>query len=145
MTGKIFAAQLDDIMDLTIGDIEYVMRQSIGDVLVGAQTTQIGITQGATSFEEGKIPVGKTAELVNSLTVDGATGDDAHVTAIAGMEIGDTLEFAWTAPHAAPINNGFTITTADGREINVPGRFFVDRNAEQFSDYVKKYAAEVRK
>lgn len=139
---KSFTAQLSGIVDLTIEGLEYVQRQSISDVMVGAQTTQIGITQGATSFVEGKIPVGLTAELVNSLTVDDDTsGPDAYVAAIAGMSLGDTLKFAWTAPHALPMEAGYT--AANGRQ--VPGRFFVARNAAKFSEYVKRRANEVRK
>lgn len=142
---KTFTAQLGDIIDLTIEDMEYVQKQSISDVLVGAQTTQIGITQGAGSFEEGKIPVGLTAELVNSLTVDGSSGEDAYVVAIAGMEIGDSLDFAWVADHALPIETGWTIELKDGGTKQVPGRFFVTRNAELFSEHVEKRAAEVRR
>lgn len=143
---KSFTAQLSGIVDLTIEGLEYVQRQSISDVMVGAQTTQIGITQGATSFVEGKIPVGLTAELVNSLTVDDDTsGPDAYVAAIAGMSLGDTLKFAWTAPHARRINSGFTGTDSLGRTYNQPGRFFVDKNAAKFSEYVKRRANEVRK
>lgn len=143
---KSFTAQLDEIIDLTIEGMEYVMRQSIQDVVEGAQTTQIGITQGASSFVEGKIPVGLTAELVNSLSVDGgAEGADSYVVKIAGMEIGDSLEFKWSAPHAMRIENGFTGADSLGRNYNVPGRFFVTRNAEKFADHVKRRAAEVRR
>ena len=138
---KSFEAQLKDIENLTIEAMEYVMRQSISDVLVGAQTTQIGITQGAPSFVEGKIPVGITAELVNSLAVDGAEGPASYVVAIAGMDIGETKDFAWTANHALPIEQGWTTST--GR--NVPGRHFVGKNAEKFPDHVKRRAAEVRR
>lgn len=146
MAGKTFTAQLDDIIDLTVEGMTYVMRQSISDVLVGAQTTQIGITQGATSFVEGKIPVGLTAELVNSLSVDGGgTSKDAYVVKIAGMEIGDSMSFAWTAPHARRIEQGFTGEDSLGRTYNVPGRFFVDLNAAKFPEFVRKRAAEVRK
>jgi hypothetical protein len=141
---RTFTAQLEQFRDLTEEKIEYVMRQSIMDVLVGAQTTQIGITQGATSFEIGKIPVGLTAELVNSLTVDGATGPDAYIVAIAGMEIGDVVRFAWTAPHAMRIEFGFTGTDSLGRYYQQAGRFFVMHNAAQFPDHVKARVAEVR-
>jgi hypothetical protein len=143
---KSFTAQMYDIIDLSVDSMEYVMRQSISDVVEGAQTTQIGITQGATTFVEGKIPVGLTSELVNSLSVDGGgESADAYVVKIAGMEIGDSMEFAWTAPHARRINSGFTGTDELGRIYNQPGRFFVDRNAEKFPDHVKRRAAEVRK
>ncbi len=112
---------------------------SISDVMEGAQQTQIGFGQGATSFEVGKIPV-DTGELVNSLTVDGAKGADVTV-AIAGLEIGDTMRFAWTAPHALPIEMGWTTST--GR--NVPGRFFMSTNAAKFPEHVNRRAAEVKR
>jgi len=144
MAPKTFTAQLSDIADLTVEAIEYTMRQSISDVLVGAQTTQVGFGQGATSFVEGKIPV-DSSDLLKSLTVDGAEGEKAYVVAIAGMEIGDTMEFAWTMPYAMRIENGFTGTDELGRTYNMPGRFFVTRNAEKFPDHVKKRANEVRR
>lgn len=143
---KTFEAQLRDIEDLTIEGMTYVMRQSISDVFEGAQTTQIGITQGATSFVEGRIPVGLTSELVNSLSVDGgAEAPDAYVVKIAGMEIGDTMQGKWTAPHARRIEQGFTGEDSLGRTYNVPGRFFVAKNAAKFPEHVKRRAAEVRK
>jgi hypothetical protein len=134
-----FTAQLDDIIDLTVEGMEYVMRQSISDVMEGAQETQVGFGQGATSFEVGKIPV-DTAELANSLTVDGAKGANVSV-AIAGLEIGETMSFAWTAPHALAIEAGWT--TSKGT--NVPGRHFVSANAAKFPDHVKRRAAEVKR
>ena len=140
---KTFAAQLDAYVMETLEGMEYVMRQSISDVLVGAQTTQIGITQGATSFVEGKIPVGLTAELVNSLTVDGASGPEVYVTAIANMEIGEVEAFAWTADHAMRMELGFTGEDSLGRTFNQAGRHFVSRNAEEFSDHVAKRSSEV--
>lgn len=140
MPPKSFTAQLSAFKGLTIKKMEYVMRQSISDVLVAAQTTQIGIGQGATGFVEGRIPV-DTAELVNSLTVDGAEGPDAYVVAIAGMKIGDVKAFAWVAPHAMAMENGFT--AKNGRQ--VPGRHFVGKNAAEFPQHVAKRAAEVHK
>ena len=142
---KSFEAQLDDMFDLTLEDLEFVEKQSISDVLVGAQTTQIGIMQGAGSFEEGKIPVGLTAELVNSLTVDGASGKDAYVVAIAGREFGESQEFGWTAEYAMRIEAGFTGTDELGRYYDQPGRYFVTRNAEKFEDHVKRNAAELHR
>ena len=133
-----FEAQVADFEKMTIESMEYVMRQSIADVLVGAQTTQIGITQGATGFVEGKIPVG-LSELVKSLTVDGASAPAAFTAKIANMEIGDTMAFAWTADHAMPIEMGWT--TRGGRSI--PGRFFVTRNVEKFPAHVARRSAEV--
>ena len=145
MTAKSFEAQLSDIAGLIKEDLEYVMRQSISDVLVAAQTTQIGITQGATGFVEGKIPVGLTAELVNSLTVDGAEGEKSYVLAIAGMEIGETKSFAWTAPYAMRMEAGFTGTDSLGRSYNQAGRYFISKNAERFAtEFVPNRVKEVR-
>ena len=138
---KSFGAQLKDWQSLTVSNLKYVMKSSISDVMIAAQTTQIGITQGADGFVEGKIPVGMTSELVNSLTVDGAEGPDSYVVSIAGMEMGDVKRFAWTAPHAMPIEQGWT--TSAGRA--VPGRKFVAKNAARFPEFVEKRAAEVRK
>ena len=138
---KSFEAQIKDIATLTEANLSYIMKSSITDVLVAAQTTQIGLTQGATSFVEGKIPVGDTSELVNSLTVDGADGPASYVVAIAGMRIGDVKRFAWTADHALPIEVGWTTS----RGTVVPGRHFVGANAARFSQFVAKYAAEVRR
>jgi len=143
MAPKSFTAQLADIADLTVEAIEYTMRQSISDVLVGAQTTQVGFGQGATSFVEGKIPV-DSSDLLKSLTVDGAEGADVSVK-IQGMEIGDTMEFAWTVPYARRIEYGFTGTDSLGRTYAVPGRFFVSVNAAKFPDHVKRRASEVRR
>jgi len=128
-------ADLGAWADATEAKMNFVMKSSISDVLVAAQTTQIGITQGATSFVEGKIPVGDTAELVNSLTVDGATGPDAYVVAIAGMQIGDYKRFGWTAPHAMHVEVGTS---------KMAGRHFVGKNAAKFSEFVAARVAEVR-
>lgn len=137
---KSFTAQIEDFAKLTKTNMEYVAKQSIQDVLEAAQTTQLGMTKGATSFEVGKIPVAE-AELVNSLTSEGATGADSYTVAIAGMEIGDVLRFAWTASHAMPMELGFT--AKNGRQ--VPGRHFVGANAARFSEFVKAREAEVSK
>ena len=63
------------------------------------------------------------------------------MTAVAGMQVGDKMRFAWTAPHAMPMEAGFT--AANGRQI--PGRFFVATNAAKFPEFVKKRAAEVKR
>jgi len=129
-----FQAQIEAWATMTERNLNYVMKSSITDVLVAAQTTQIGIGQGATSFEVGKIPV-DTAELANSLTVDGATGPESYVVAIAGMQIGDYKRFAWTANHAMPVEVGTS---------KMAGRHFVGANAAKFNQFVEARVAEVR-
>ena len=142
---KSFSAQVRDFATLTKRNMRYVATESIQDVVEAAQTPQRGITKGATSFVEGKIPVAE-ADLINSLSVDGgATGKDAYVVAIAGFDLGDTLRFAWTAPYALRIEQGFTGTDALGRKFNQAGRHFVGKNAARFPEFVKKHAAEVKK
>lgn len=131
-----FLAQLKNIRDMKVRDMRYVAAQSIQDVVEAAQTTQQGITQGATSFEEGKVPVGLTADLVDSLTSDGVQGADSYAVAIAGFEIGDVMHFEWTSDHAIPIEMGTS---------KIEGRHFVGANAKRFSEFVKDREAEVRK
>lgn len=132
-----FTAQLKAIARLTEQNMRYIAVNAIQDVMEAAQTPQRGMTKGAPSFEVGKIPVAE-ADLINSLTSDGIEGEDSYVVALAGMEIGGTMEFAWTAEHAAPMEFGFT--SRSGKQ--VPGRHFVGYNAERFAGFVAKYAAE---
>lgn len=140
-----FTADLSRLTEKAKANMNYIAKQAVQDVLEGAQTTQRGITQGATGFEVGKIPVGLTADLVNSLTVDGAKGADSYVVAIAGMKLGDVMEFAWTAPYSARIEFGFVGTDSKGREYEQAGRFFVGENAAKFQQFVEARAKEVSK
>ena len=141
---KSFTAQIEDFAALTKKNLRYVAAESSQDVLEAAQTPQLAISKGASSFVEGKIPVAEST-LINSLSVDGGgEGDDSYVVAIAGFQIGDVMEFAWSARYALRIEAGFTGTDSLGRRYNQPGRHFVGKNAERFSDFVAQHAAEVR-
>lgn len=139
-----FTAQLKEFADLTKRNMRAVASESIQDVVEAAQTPQLGITKGATSFEVGKIPVAED-DLINSLTTDGVEGADSYVAAIAGFEIGDVMSFAWTMEYAYRIELGFTGTDSLGREYDVPGRHFVGTNAARFQEFVENRVAEVRK
>ena len=141
---KTFTAQVRDFGKLTKKQMKFVAAESIQDVLEAAQTPQLGLTKGATSFVEGKIPVAE-ADLINSLEVGGVTGEDAYVTAIAGYGLGDNMRFAWTAPHAMRMEQGFTGIDELGREYDQPGRHFVGANAANFSEFVAARTKEVRK
>ena len=133
---KSFVAQIEAFRDLTLKNMRYVAASAIQDVLEAAQTPQLAMAQGATSVEPGKIPV-DTAELINSLSVDGgATGADAYQVAIAGFEIGDVMRFTWTAAHALPTEVGHG---------TYPGAHMVGVNAARFSEFVDNRVAEVRK
>lgn len=143
MAGR-FTAQVREFATLTKRNMRYVATESIQDVLEAAQTPQLGITKGATSFVEGKIPVAD-ADLINSLVVGGNRGQDAYVTAIAGYELGDNMEFAWNIEYALRIEMGFTGTDELGREYNQPGRHFVGANAARFPEFVETHVREVRR
>ena len=141
---KSFEAQLKDWVDLTNVSLKYVAVNAISDVLEAAQTPQVAISKGATSFVEGKIPVAES-ELINSLQVnEGAKGPAVYETALLGFEIGEVMRFSWTADYAYRIELGFVGTDKAGRTYNQAGRHFVGANAAKFSQFVEKYAREVR-
>ena len=142
---KTFTAQVRDFAKLTKQNMIYVASESIQDVLEGAQTPQRGISAGATSFVEGKIPVAK-GDLINSLSVDGgAAGKDSYSVVIAGYDLGDNMRFVWTAAHAMRMEMGFTGTDSKGRTFNQQGRHFVGKNAAKFQEFVDKHVKEVRR
>ena len=145
MAGKTFTAQLADFEKLTMQNLKYVATEAIQDVVSAAQTTQRGITMGATSFVEGKIPEGKTKTLKNSLTSNGTEGVASYTVAIGAYEVGDTLTFAWTAPYSLRMELGFTGTDSKGRTYNQAGRHFVGQNARKFPEFVAARAKEVSK
>jgi len=144
-----FAQSVRAAVDVAKADLKYVATAAIQDVVEAAQTTQLGVTRGADGFEEGKIPVGLTSDLVNSLvsSVNGSPageGESSYDAAILGFEVGDTLSFAWTMEYAMRIEHGFTGTDALGRSYNQAGRHFVGANAARFPEFVENRAAEVR-
>lgn len=145
---KTFAAQVADFKGRTLKKMRYVATQAIQDVMEAAQTPQPGVGRTGGSFIEGRIPV-DTSALINSLTSGkgaggGTKGALSYTTAIAGLQIGDRLQFAWTMPYAMRIEAGFTGTDSRGRTYNQPGRHFVGRNAERFSEFVAARVKEVQ-
>lgn len=145
---KSFAAQVDAFKVNTLKKMRYVAINAIQDVMKAAQTPQPGVERTGGTFIEGRIPV-VTSDLINSLTSGngasgGAEGQLSYTTALAGFQVGDRLTFAWTAPYALRIEAGFTGTDALGRRYNQPGRHFVGRNAERFSEFVAARVKEVQ-
>jgi len=131
-----FAADVSQLVKKTGDRLRYVAMMAIQDVVEAAQQPQLGMTKGATSFVEGKIPVAD-GELRGSLVASlmggaAAVGPDGYAVVLSGYEVGDSMNFAWTARHALPMELGFT--ARNGRQ--VPGRFFVSRNAERFASFV---------
>lgn len=145
---KSFAAQVADFKGRTLQKMRYVAVNAIQDVMEAAQTPQPGVERTGGTFIEGRIPV-VTSELINSLTSGkgasgGAKGELSYTTALAGFQVGDRLTFAWTASYALRIEAGFTGTDALGRRYNQPGRHFVGKNAERFSEFVAARVKEVQ-
>lgn len=131
---KSYAAQLRDIEAFTKQNLRYIASEAIQDVMEDATETVAGVTRGGV-FEVGKLPV-NLGELVGSLSVDGgAPSDDSYVLALAGYEVGGVMNFAWTAPHALPVEVGVR---------GNPGRHFVSTAAKRFEEHVAKRAAEVK-
>lgn len=143
-----YAQQAKAYVKARKADLKYIAGESVQDVVEAAQTTQLGITRGATSFEEGKIPVGLTSDLVNSLesSINGGSqskGAGSYATVIAEFDIGDVMTFAWPVDYAMRIEYGYQDTDKLGRTYNVPGRHFVGANVARFGEFVEKRAAEV--
>lgn len=146
---KSFTASVANFANLTKKNMRYVAINAIQDVVEAAQTPQPGVARTGGSFQVGQIPV-DTSALINSLAsgadgVFGAPSADSYVVALAGYELGDYMRFGWTMPYARRIELGFTGTDALGRNYNQAGRHFVGANAARFSEFVMKYAMQVRK
>jgi hypothetical protein len=132
---KSFLGAVKDYETMTVRNIRYIATEAIQDTMEDAMETVAGITRGG-AFEINKLPVDE-GELVGSLSVDGGPeSENSYITAIAGLKIGDTMNFEWTAPHALPVELGSG---------NTQGRHFVGGAARKFPEFVKKRAAEVRK
>ena len=58
---------------------------------------------------------------------------------IAGMKLGQTLYFGFTAAYALRQNYGFSGTDTLGRNYNQQGRFFVELAVQQWPQLVEKY------
>ena len=129
---KTFAAQIGDWADRTEDKMLRVAQASIQDVMTIAQTT---VAQG------GNMPV-DTGFLRNSLvsSLDGAEvaqGEDSYTLAIAGMQLGQPMQFAWTAEDYA-IPRHYAVGVGQG------GGLWRDLAAAQWQDLVTKNAAAVR-
>lgn len=139
---KSYTAQLQDARRMTNQGLRYVAASAIQDTIEDAMETVAGVSRGA-AFVEGKLPV-NLGELVGSLSTNGgAPSEDSYVLAIADFDVGDVMSFAWTAPHARRIEEGFSGEDSLGRRYEQPGRHFVGSAAVRFPDHVRKRASEV--
>lgn len=142
-----FAAQVAGFRNKTLKNLRYIAINAIQDVVEAAQTPQPGVGRTGGTFIEGKIPV-DTGALIQSLVSSrngggGAKGELSYTTALAGLQIGDTMLFSWTMPYALRIEKGFTGTDSRGRTYNQAGRHFVGKNSARFQEFVNKRVAEL--
>lgn len=123
-------AQLQRFADLTTDKVELVLKQSAQDMFSEAQTPK---AMG------GSLPV-DTGHLRNSFMSalngqGGATGPDAYVMTIAGMELGDSVFGGWTAEYALHVEYGTS---------RMAGSFFALRAAQQWPQIVAANAQKAR-
>lgn len=136
---KSFTAQVSSFVQKSEEKMRKVMQASVQDVLDGAQTAAMSLARGASTVTQGAIPV-DTGFLRNSLISGlngtfGAEAPDSYTMTIAGMDLGDTARFAWTAPYAAAIEYGFD---------TYPGAHFVGVNAARWQDIVAVHAMRLK-
>jgi hypothetical protein len=120
---KKFVADVKAFRDLSAEKMLAVARQSIQDVMREAQSP---VAQG------GSMPV-DTGFLRNSLVSSveggsGAKGGDSYTLAIAQLQLGDVIEFAWTADYAIPRH--YMVGVGQG------GGLWRDRAAQKWPTYV---------
>lgn len=125
-----FTAQIAAFAEDAKRKMELVVKQSAQDV---GDLAQLPVAKG------GNMPV-DTGFLRNSLVagLNGTTslnGPDAYVLAIAGMELGDSVLFGWTANYARYVEYG-----TQGRA----GRFFMLNAAQQWQAIVARNAEKAR-
>ena len=136
-----FSAQVRGWSEKAKRNADLVVRASIQDTAEMMSVAKDGIVRGA-PFELGVVPVDE-GELIGSLTVtiggaitgqgnSAAAAPPDYAAALVGFEMGDTVQVAFTAEHARPIEYG-----ANGS----PGRFMVREAVSQWQTIVDANAA----
>lgn len=139
-----FTAQMAAFATQTKERMELVVKQSAQDVAELAQRDRASRARRpkkgiAPAVGGGNLPV-DVGFLRNSLVagLNGSTslkGPDSYVLAIAGMELGDSVIFGWSAEYARFVEYG-----ANG----VPGAFFALRAAQEWQQIVARNAEKAR-
>lgn len=88
----------------------------------------------------GQFPATKPA----SDTDSGTDNSGAVALSIAGAEIGDALQFAWTAVYARRVNSGFVGKDSLGRSYNQKARLFLEGATARWQEFVNANAAKVK-
>lgn len=126
-----FIADVRQFADKTPDQMLRVAKQSIQDTVRSAQTP---VSQG------GDLPV-DTGFLRNSLVtsvggVSAGEGANSYVLGIAGLELGDAFQVAWTAEYAIPRH--YAVGVGQG------GGMWRDKAAQKWSMTVAKNARLVK-
>ncbi len=124
-----FAAQVADWVRESETVMEAVVKDAAQSMMHDATETVAGIGRGGT-FQRGVIPVDTgflAASLVSSAQGASVRGEDGYIAAIAGMELGDTVSFGWTADYAQHVHYGTS---------RMPGRFWVNDAVVNWQGYV---------
>lgn len=126
-----FTADVNRFAQLSADKMLRVARQSIDDVVRDAQTP---VAKG------GSMPVDTgflRNSLVSSLNGGAATpGADSYTFTIAGLQIGDIANFAWTAKYAIPRH--YMVGVGQG------GGLWRDKAAQKWQTFVANNARAVR-
>ena len=115
-----FSAQIANFTRKVERNLDLIVKDAAQTTVAAMTERQPSVRETGGSFEIGKVPV-DTGFLINSLTTalnggGSVVGADAYAAVIAGMDLGDTVQAAFTAPYARVIEYGTG---------SMPGRFFV--------------------
>lgn len=128
-----FAAQVKNANERSKETLRKIAATAIQDVMSDAQTP---VAMG------GNMPV-DTGFLRNSLASslngsDMGSGPDSYALALAGMKLGDTVRFSWTAEYAA-------IRHYKPEDFGQGGGMWRDKAAQRFQSHVDAAAARFGK
>lgn len=138
-----FTAQVRGWTEKAKRNAELVVRGSVEDVGELMSRRQASVKETGGAFSVGFVPV-DTGELINSqeVSIDGSpvhapgVAPPDYSAIVAGLELGDSVEAVFTAPHARPVEYGVS-----GR---FAGRFFVRNAVQQWQVIVDQNAAQFR-
>lgn len=147
MAGGRFTAAVESWVEQVQGGLLSIVQESTQEIVelikrpVGAggnMPVDTSFLQNSLQGSASSMPLiqpGHTGE-GQSPMVGNATEIEAL---IAGMKIGDTLYFGFTAVYALRQNYGFVGTDSLGRNYNQQGRYFVELAVQQWPQLVEKY------
>ncbi|MCB5411781.1 hypothetical protein [Pseudogemmobacter faecipullorum] len=129
---KSFAAQMADLADKTLAQIEAVTGAASQELLEIAQTpvAQGGRMPVDDGFLRGSLATGLNGTL-------GKPDVNSYELTIAGFELGDTIEAVWTAEYARARHY-------KPEDFGQGGGMWRDAAAAQWQDLINKHAARLK-